>query len=76
MDPYHNKNPYFQDEYIYEDQYISYNNGIYDYENNWEVQGWDGGIEMGTEYEEELGHGLEVEEMFGEGEGIREEIMR
>ena len=76
MDFYHNKSPYFQDEYVFEEQYIGYNNGIYDYENNWEAQGWDGGIEREPECEEELGHGLEEEEMFGEGEGIREEVSR
>ena len=74
MDLYHNENPYFQNEYILEEQYISHNDNNYDYENNWEVQGWDGGIEIGPEYEEELGHGLEVEERFGEGVGVREEI--
>ena len=74
MDLYHNENPYFQNEYILEEQYISYNDNNYDYGNNWEVEGWDGGIEIWPEYEEELGHGLEVEEMFGEGVGIREEI--
>ena len=74
MDPYHNENSYFQNEYILEEQYISYNENNYDYGNNWKVQGWDGGIEIGPEYEEELGHGLEVEERFGEGVGIREEI--
>ena len=76
MDPYYNKNPYFQNEYILEEQYISYNENNYDYGYNWEVQGWDGGIETGPEYEEELGHGLEVEERFGEGVGSREEIGR
>ena len=73
MDLYHNENPYFQNEYILEEQYISYNDNNYDYGNNWEVEGWDGGIEIWPEYEE-LAHGLEVEEMFGEGVGIREEI--
>ena len=75
MDLYHNENPYFQNEYILEEQYISYNNNNYGYENNWEVQGGDGGIELGPE-DEELGHGLEVEERFGEGVGVREEIGR
>ena len=74
MDLYHNKYSYFQNEYILEEQYISYNENNYDYGNNWEVQGWDGGIEIGPEYDEELGHGLEVEERFGEGVGVREEI--
>ena len=76
MDPYYNENSYFQHEYILEEQYISYNEDNYDYGNNWEVQGWDGGIETGPEYEEELGHGFEVEERFGERVGVREEIGR
>ena len=76
MDPYYNENAYFQDEYILEEQYIGYNNNNYGYENNWEVQGWDGGIETEPEYEEELGHEFEVEEWFGEGVGVREEIGR
>ena len=75
MDPYYNENSYFQNEYILEEQYISYNEDNYDYGNNWEVQGWDGGIEIGPEYEE-MGHGFKVEERFGEGVGIREEIGR
>ena len=67
---------HYYNEYILEEQYISYNENNYDYGNNWEVQGWDGGIEIGPEYEEELGHGFEVEERFGEGVGVREEIGR
>ena len=34
MDPYYNKNSYFQNEYILEEQYISYNEDNYDYGNN------------------------------------------
>ena len=62
MDFYNNENPYFQDEYIYEEQYISYNNGIYNYENDWEAQRWDGGIEV----REEVSKGWE-EEVRGKG---------
>ena len=76
MDSYYNENSYFQDGYILEEQYIRYNNNNYGYENNWEVQGWDGGIEIGPEYEDEWGHGFKVEERFGEGVGVREESGR
>ena len=63
------ENSYFQDEYISEGQYISYNDeDNYDYGNNLLGDG-ENSEELG--YEEDFGEGVEGEEL-GDGEGYRD----
>ena len=73
MDLFYEQNPYFQDEYISEEQYISYNDeDNYDYGNNLQGDG-ENGEELGYEenfdqefgYEEDSGQGVEESEELG-----------
>ena len=65
MDLFYEENPYFQDGYITEEQYISYNDeDNYNYGNN--PQG-DGGNGEELEYEEDFNQEFGYEEDFGQG---------
>ena len=82
MDPSYEENPYFQDEYISEEQYISYNEEYnYDYGNNPQGDG-ENGEEFGYEenFDQEFGYEgnfdqeLGYEEDFGQGVEEGEEL--
>ena len=65
MDLFYEENPYFQDGYITEEQYISYNDeDNYNYGNN--PQG-DGGNGEELEYEEDFNQEFGYEEDFSQG---------
>ena len=72
MDLFYEENPYFQDEFISEEQYISYNDeDNYDYGNNLQGDG-ENGEEL--EYEEDFNQEFGYEEDFGQGVEECEEL--
>ena len=82
MDLFYGENPYFQDEYISEEQYISYNDeDNYDYGNNPQGDG-ENGEELGYEenfnqefgYEGNFNQEFGYEEDFGQGVEEGEEL--
>ena len=76
----YHENPYFQDEYISEEEYISYNDeDNYEYDNNSlgdgensEELGYEQNFNQEVGYEEDFSQGVEEDEEFGDGEGYRD----
>ena len=78
MDFFYEENSYFQDEYISEEQYISYNDeDNYDYGNNLQGDG-ENGEELGYEenFDQEFGYEGNFDQEFGYeedfGQGVEE----